>query len=262
MIFVGLDLAWSSRNNSAIAILEGNKKEAKLISFKDKILTNEEIIDFITRETKNKNTIIAIDAPLLVPNENGRRIAEDYTGHLFREYHAGAHPANRKRLSWDGEVRGERIVKLLEKKGFEHNPFLKRFEKTNKIIEVYPHPSIVVLFNLKHILRYKARPKRNYEFRWKEFEKYKKYLKNLEKANPKLKLPKEIFKKKIKGLKGKALKEFEDLLDSIICAYISYYYWCYPEKCEVLGNMKKGYIMTPVFDFMKEKLKKFKSMKK
>lgn len=65
----------------------------------------------------NNNTIVAIDAPLVVPNKKGRRIADDLVSKLFREYHAGAYPANRERLSsWTGKIRGEEIYKLLEKK--------------------------------------------------------------------------------------------------------------------------------------------------
>lgn len=105
MFFVGIDLAWSEKNGTGIAILEGNQNKAKFCCG-DILLSDEEIIDYV----KDKNAFIAIDAPLIVPNEEGRREAERVVGALFRKYNAGAHPSNRKRLSqWSGKIRGEEI---------------------------------------------------------------------------------------------------------------------------------------------------------
>ena len=256
MLFIGVDLAWSPKNGTAIAILKGNEEKAELIDYKTNVISNEEIINYIKEKVAYKNALIAIDAPLIVKNEKGRRIAEKLVGSLFRSYDAGAHPANRKRLSqWSGKVRGEEISRLLEKYGFKHDPYIKKFERTRKFFEVYPHPSMVVIFNLKKIIQYKAKPNRSYEFRLKEFRKYQTYLKQLEKKNPKLILPIEITEKKVEELRGNALKEYEDLLDSIFCAYIAYYTWFYPDKCAVLGNLNEGYILTPVFESMKDYIK-------
>jgi predicted RNase H-like nuclease len=255
MLFCGIDLAWSKKNATGITIIKGNKNQAKHIS-SEIIFSDDEIIGYLKKHISDKPAIIAIDAPLIVSNEEGRRVAEELTGMLFRKYNAGAHPANRKRLSsWDGKIRGEEISKLLEKHGFKHNPYIKKHEETRKFMEVYPHPSIVVLFNLDKILQYKAKPKRDYNFRWNEFKKYQKHLYNLKNQKPALVLPAEIIKKKVEKLKGKALKDFEDILDSILCAYLAYYAWHSPEKCEVLGDMKQGYIMTPVHEHMKDILK-------
>ena len=51
MYFVGIDLAWSTKNGSGVAILEGNKKQAKLICA-DSLMSNEEIINYIKKHTK------------------------------------------------------------------------------------------------------------------------------------------------------------------------------------------------------------------
>jgi predicted RNase H-like nuclease len=252
MKFVGIDLAWSDKNCSGITVLDGDKKGLRVVS-SDILLSDKEMIDYIREKVGKDEAIISIDAPLIVPNKKGRRLAEEVVGMLFRKYNAGAHPANRTRLSsWSGKIRGEDLTKLLEKEGFIHDPHVKKNEKTRKLMEVYPHPSIVVLFNLDMILKYKAKPKRDYEFRWREFEKYRDYLSKL----PALRLPEELMKKNIRELRAKKLKNFEDVLDSIFCAYLSFYIWEHPEKCAVLGNMKKGYIVTPIFEHMKEKLEK------
>lgn len=261
MLFIGIDLAWSEKNGTGIAIVKGDRRKAELVAAKI-VFSDKEIIDFIEKERKNQEAFIAIDAPLIVPNNSGRRIAEELVGMLFRKYNAGAHPANRQRLAqWSGKIRGEEISKLLIKNGFKHSPFVKKFEKAKKFFEVYPHPSMVVLFNLDKILQYKLKPNRDYDFRWQEFRKYQDYLSNLKNSKTRLILPEDILYKDIKNLKGNALKDYEDILDAIFCSYLAYYHWSNPEKCEVLGDMEGGYILTPIFDFMKKQLKEYKSQK-
>ena len=260
MLFVGIDLAWSEKNWSGIAILEGAKNKATL-KYATNVLSNDEIKEHIIK-IKDQDALIAIDAPLIVPNQDGRRIAEKIVGDLFRKYNAGAHPANRKRLSqWSGNIRGEEISKILEQNNFIHNPYIEQFKKQRAFFEVYPHPSMVVLFKLQKVLPYKAKPKRDYPSRWKVFKQYQSYLKELSKSSPQLILPKEITEKKVEILRGQKLKEYEDLLDSIFCAYIAYYCWTHPDKTAVLGDMKRGYILTPIFDYMYDKLKSKNSQK-
>lgn len=261
MLFVGLDLAWSERNGSGVAVLEGDAEKVKF-RCGEILYSNKEILNYLQKIIGPKPTLIAIDAPLIVPNETGRRLAEKLVGYLFSKYDAGAFPANRKRLGqWSGKVRGEEISKLLLEAGFFHNPRIKQYEEARKFFEVFPHPSMVVLFNLNRIIRYKAKPKRNYEFRWRAFEKYQRYLKKLENGSPKLILPKSLVEKKVRGLKAKALKDYEDLLDAVFCGYIAAFCWSNPQKCEVLGNMKEGYILTPIFEGMKKELTSLRSQR-
>jgi len=252
MLFIGIDLAWSTKNGSGVAIIKGNKTKAELVST-DVLFSDKDILDYVKNNVKKENALISIDAPLIVPNKEGRRLAEEIVGKLFRKYNAGAHPANRSRLSqWSGKIRGEEISKLLEKEKFKHSPDIIKFEETRKFFEVYPHPSMVVLFKLNKIIPYKAKPKRNYQFRWQAFRTYQKHLKSLENKKPPLVLPEKIINTNVRKLKGRKLKNYEDQLDAIFCAYIAYYAWVNPDKCKVLGNMKKGYILTPVFGSIKQ----------
>ena len=94
-------------------------------------VTENEIEQFVRENVGGRDAFVAIDAPLIVPNLEGRRVAEALTGQLFRKYDAGAHPANRTRLGqWsDGKIRGEEITRLLEDEGFRHNPYIDRFEE-------------------------------------------------------------------------------------------------------------------------------------
>jgi|TARA_Y100000310_G_scaffold253216_1_gene260031 predicted RNase H-like nuclease len=113
MFFVGIDLAWSTRNGPGIVILKGDKSKVNFVS--GEILHSDKvIISYIEKNVKDENAFISIDAPLIVSNLEGRRIAEVEVGRLFRKYNAGAHLANRRRLSqWTGTIRGEEISKKL-----------------------------------------------------------------------------------------------------------------------------------------------------
>lgn len=262
MLFVGLDLAWSTKNGSGIAVVDGDGKRAKLVSY-GLVYSDEEIINYISKSVGKENALIAIDAPLIVPNEKGRRIAEVIVGDLFRKYDAGAHPANRSHLaSFYGKIRGEVVSELLKKNGFAHSPYLAKHEQTRKFFEVYPHPSMVVLFGLNRIIRYKAKPNREYEDRYAAFREYQKHMAALAKADLPISLPKELTKQKMEELKAQSLKDYEDKLDGVFCAYIAYYAWANPTMCAVLGSLDEGYILTPITDSMRRQLEAPKSQKK
>ncbi len=250
MFFVGIDLAWSKKNCTGIAIIDGTAEGAELCSKPKTLSSDDDIVNYIKEIVGDNNAFIAIDAPLIVPNtDRQQRKAEQDVNRLFHKYGAVAYPSNRKRLCQmnSGKLRGEELSKLLKKENFNHNPFIiKQFEKERKFFEIYPHPSMVAIFHLREILRYKKRNKRDYEFRWSEFEKYQCCLKKLSEEIPSLKLPEEIVEKKVKGIKGKTLKKYEDILDAIFCAYVAYYYWFHPNKCKVFGDMKGGYILTSI----------------
>lgn len=256
MFFVGLDLAWSPRNNSAVSVLKGGKSAAKLVAYQPDLGSNEEIVEYIHSRVGNEPAFVAIDAPLVVPNETGSRAADKLTTSLFRAYDAGTHPANRQHLGKYGGLRGEVITKMLEERGFSHDPHVKPLVEERRVFEVYPHPAIVVLFGLKKILKYKPRESRDYAARWSEFQKFQKLLKSLGNAEPALELPKHIVSQDVTKLKAKRLKEYEDLLDSVVCAYVAHYYWRWGGgKCAVLGTLQDGYIVTPVFDWQAKQLK-------
>jgi predicted RNase H-like nuclease len=246
MFFIGIDLAWSEKNSSGVAVIEGQKDRARFICGASDIQRTSDILEFILIQIKDNPALIAIDASLIVNNETGERKVETQLKKTFAAYHAVPYPSNRnlfQRLY--GGIRGEQISKMLEKKGFQHNPYIKKFEESKKFFEVFPHSAMVVIFNLKEILKYKPKKNRSYHLRWQEFETYQSCLKNLENREPSLNLPHDIINANVRALKGKTLKQYEDLLDAIVCAYIAYYYWYEPGTCSVIGDLKDGYIVTP-----------------
>jgi len=253
--FIGLDLAWASRNNTAAAVIDykpGN--EAGIVTnWLARLGTNAEILDFIGNVTYDSSMLIAIDAPLAVPNQSGARGCDLELSKVFRRYEAGTHPANRTNLGRygtpPGDIRGETLARLLaERFGLIHSPFLEAQKPAHQFFECYPHPAMIVLFGLNKTLKYKRKLRGQDNDRLAAYAEYQNYLANLAQAQPRLIIPTEILSQDTGAIRGKALKQYEDLLDAVMCAYIAFYYWWWgAEKCRVFGNVAEGHIVTPFF---------------
>jgi predicted RNase H-like nuclease len=125
--FVGIDLAWSKRNDTGLCIIsleKNNLKHTACSILKDL----DDIVAIITQTVLDNPCIIGIDAPLTVKNDEGRRDAEHELQKRYYKSHAVAHPANRNRLGlWNqGVPRGEELVRSLESFGFEENPHIQK----------------------------------------------------------------------------------------------------------------------------------------
>ena len=253
MYFVGVDLAWSDRNTTAVAVAEGDGQEASPLHCKSDLGSDQDIADFIDQCVGSAPAVVAIDAPLKVPNEIGPRPVDRRITEVFGQFEAGAYPANRSRLG--GGVRGESMVQHLLKRGFAHSPRVQQCDKRRIVFEVYPHPAMVSLFHLNKTLKYKTRRGRSYERRYEEYKRYQEYLRDLANSEPKLASDEEVLGKEVSGLRGKGLKTYEDLLDAIFCAYVAYYVWYWgPERYEIFGDEHHGYILVPMTPWMRAQL--------
>ncbi len=239
--FIGVDLAWSSKRKTGVASGVGNE-EGMIVKEVSLLKEDGEIVDFIKNRCKKGHVFVAIDAPLIVPNERGKRRAEEEIQKVFHREKAVAHPSNRKRLiSTCGRIRGEDLVNMLKSIGMEHSPFIKRFERAKKFFEVFPHPAIVKIFGLNEIIKYKQKKGRDKEFLERELERYKHLLLSLKDARPPMYIREHILER----IENLGRKDKEDVLDAIMCSYIAYYCWYNPERCTLFGNMEEGYILTP-----------------
>ncbi|MDZ4742230.1 MAG: DUF429 domain-containing protein [Verrucomicrobiota bacterium] len=247
MKFIGLDLAWSLKNPSAICTLEWDGARANCTGFVPDIGSNEEIAAYIREEfSQGQQGIIAIDAPLIVPNQSGSRNAEKLLNKDFRKCHAGAHPSNRQRLcKWGGgKLRAEEILENLKPLGFSSDPeWEPHTRKLRRVIEVFPHAANVTLFNLPLIFEYKSRPHRSRDFILGEFKRFREAISSLENAHPPATFPKNILLAPLSKLRGKELKKHEDTLDAFICAYTALHAWIYQPR--IYGDLKEGYILVP-----------------
>ncbi len=241
MTLIGLDLAWSSANPSAAVALVWDGRQAHPSLWADRLFSDEEILGFIGKVAPTGPALLAVDAPLLVPNENGTRPCDRELSRFYRKAKAMAYPANRRRVT-----RGEELLVALARLGFSHRAEVEAKKPARQVVEVFPHPAMVELFGLPEILRYKARPGRSLEFRWQELSRYRELLGSLGHAEPAMEAE-EILALSPQGLRGKSLKALEDLLDALFCAYIALHVWYWgPRGYRLFGDEKTGYILVPV----------------
>ncbi len=255
MVFIGIDLAWSPRNLSGVAVIDGDTTGGKFIDNK-LIKDDSQIIEYIKDQAAERPALVLIDAPLRVPNDSGRRPAEAELGKAFRAYEAAAHPANRKLLAINKkvppgqeQVRGEMLVAALAKRGFVHYPTVQAGVATRQVIEVFPHPAMVAIFRLQRTLKYKARSKRkrSLAYRLAEWQCYQQQLCNLAQANPALTGHESFVTADVSAMRECDRKEYEDQVDALFCAYIGLYAYRWGmARCRVFGTLDEGYIFTPV----------------
>lgn len=251
--FIGLDLAWSARNTTGAVVLEAESQPAQCTYYSNCLGDDHEVVSFIRRAAGDGPAIVAVDAPLIVPNEEGSRPVDSLITKLFGPFEAGCYPANRNLPG--GCTRGEQIVASLAADNFVQNPYLRKRAPIRTIFEVYPHPAMLALFDLCRTLKYKARNHRTVESRRSELGKLQTHLANLQHHRPAMFLPEPIIDKDLRALRGRALKHHEDLLDAAVCAYIAYHAWYWgPTGYQVYGDTAHGYILVPMTHWIRQLL--------
>jgi len=241
MDFIGIDLAWSAKNPSGLALLNWDGKKAWL-SDTATLVSDEKILSWVQSHSPS-HACIAIDAPIIAPNPPGTtREADKGLAADFARFHARTYPANKQRAKRAITLSGK-----LRELGFNPDPFFATGSPVRSQIEVYPHSAMVVLFSLPRIIKYKKGPvsERAKGLRILQRE-MAKHLPLLDPPVDRISLLKVCRVPPGEG-GARALKELEDILDAVICAYTGLYFWRWgKEKCRVYGSVESGYIVTPI----------------
>lgn len=245
-VVVGIDLAWSPRNRTGIAVAvpceDGYVVESATIARDD-----DEIVDQIARATGQRAALVAVDAPLRVPNEVGRRRCERELSADYAARHAGTHSSNRTLFARYGGVRGERLAARLAGFGFVVGDG-SRLEKDSRcVVEVYPHPALVNLLNLSLALKYKRKPGRSAAVRAEAWGILKAGLRRFARATPALSGLDALLQEDDAETTGLASKSYEDRIDAVVCAYIGVHalHWG-TRGCRIYGSTEEGSILVPV----------------
>ncbi len=241
MKFIGVDFGWSSGASGLCGLVwrNGNLEILDITT----VWEIKDILAWIDRwVAPTAPALIAVDAPTIINNQTGMRLADKLTHKYFGRYHAGCYPAN---LGLKFADRTVGFGKSLLAKNFQHAPTIKPKQLGRYQIEVFPHPATINLFALERIVKYK---KGNIADRRRELNKLRVYIINiLPQLEPGLSL---ATLKQIPVIApqqtGKELKAIEDRLDSLLCAYVAAHWWYWGEsKNMVLGNLDNGYIIIP-----------------
>lgn len=243
--FVGVELAWRrERKHTRIVILRGNAEGARLIFCSDGIASLEDAAEVVARRA-TANTVVAIDAPLIIANRRGRRPCEREVGDRFGRFHVARRASN---LTRHPDPAGARFVELLEWEGFAHDPRLDeaKLRAGRWLFEVYPHPAQVVLFELERIGKYKTR---RLEEKRSGVRELQRHLRSLVHTVPRLEVTAELEQllgRDVGQLRGRDIAHYEDSLDALFCSYLALHYWRWGgERSEMVGDLASGYIILP-----------------
>ncbi len=243
--FIGIDMAWKiDGNHSGIAIMEGDSEQVRLTMLSADITSMAGVVDFVADHAAT-DAVVAIDAPLVVRNATGQRDCERLITSHFGRFHAGCHPSN---LGHPHTAIGGRVVSELVKRGFEHAFAIGEAKGRGGrwVFEVYPHPAMVRLFGLNRIIRYK---KGRVSEKRDGLAVLRQHLLNLADGSNGLVQSPELtgaLARDLSGLRGEALKGYEDTLDAIFCAYLAWHCWRWgAERNEMFGTLADGYIVVP-----------------
>ena len=241
---IGVDWAWSDRHESGVAIL---RWDGAALTFQaaEAITTLEEIAARI--RALDGSWCIAIDAPLIVRNQSGRRPVDGLISARYHRFHAGAYPANLRLLG--GKVRGGDLVRQLQGDGLRMAGGPERAAQVADrwAFETYPHAEMVEVFGLPRIFKYKrGRVAAKRKGLLALMQCFRERFPDLE---PPLALSaplRDLLSTDPDLLRGRALKRHEDLLDAVFCAYLAAYAWYWGSaRSRVLGDQSSGEVILP-----------------
>lgn len=240
MKFIGIDLAWTYKNETGLCVLDASGQVEYLDS---KVYSNKEILDVI-KQHYTEHLTIAIDAPLVVPNEGGSRGAE---GEMMRATINGqrlrAFNANRNYFTKVfGDIRGETLMHMIQN---EISGIQIGFNKTeSSIVETFPTGIISGLFPEIAPVKYKRKPKTAFDETMTEMGRL---LTRFNKIEHEEKIISGLVSRIDHEVTGKkSHKHLEDKVDAFLCAFAMYsiYKGCASE--EMFGTVDRGFIVIPV----------------
>lgn len=104
MYFVGVDLAWAGRNPTGVAAVDADGCLVGVGAARDDASVLAALRPYVVGDC-----LVAFDAPLVVANRTGQRPAEAALNRDFRQFEAGAYPANTEKPEFADVPRAARL---------------------------------------------------------------------------------------------------------------------------------------------------------
>jgi predicted RNase H-like nuclease len=233
---LGVDLAWhSDKNNTGLAsgvLLNG---VLRLQTIEVGLFPVEHLLQHLSSLTSLSG--LAIDASLIMPNQQGQRRCEKALSSAYGSRGAACHASNTTLYPNADSVT---LSRQLVRQGFQH------LGRKKWQIECYPHPAMIEMFRLDRRLAYKKGQVAERRVGQKRLAELIQRLV----ISPVLRLEinsdlQSYFDpQQIDQLKGRSLKSNEDALDAVICLYIAGLY-AMSTPGEIYGDLNEGYIWVP-----------------
>ena len=172
--FIGLDLAWTTKNESGICWLEGDSREnLRCTRLEAAVRDTDELAQEVAAASP---AVVTIDAPLLYTKD---RWAEREIARQFGRYKASAHQSHY--AVRQGYTAGIDLGIALAARGFLLEPslLLSGALAAQSAVEVFPHTIHVRLFGLEERIPYKPGRGRSVEQRQGAMQEYQSHLRRL-----------------------------------------------------------------------------------
>ncbi|MFC3901235.1 DUF429 domain-containing protein [Aliicoccus persicus] len=234
MRYIGIDLAWTIKNETGICVLD---EYGNILLLSAEVYSNDEIINII-QDFYQYPTIVAIDAPIVVPNETGSRPAESALArdrihnHRIRAFHCSRSYLTKQY----GSIRAEKIAQsLIDAMNFK----IGYFEGEDCVVETFPTGIIAGLFPEHAPFKYKIKKGVNTQLAGEELIRLTSLfeengLLNDLAINTKLKYSRTLH------------KHLEDQIDAFLCAYTGYSLQYKGTKVLIYGDYSNGFILLPL----------------
>lgn len=233
---VGIDLAWGATARTGVAAVDASGRLLRSAT----VVTDEEL-DAWLAGLDGPLGVVAVDAPLEVPNETGARGCERELTSAYGRYGCGCHVANRSR-PWFDPPRGEVLAR---RHGWSLDPTADGAAGT-RAVEVYPHAALIGLFGLGRVLPYKAKARRDLATRQQAFTR----LVGLLEQVPELGLAGHPdWDEQVAAVRSATrpvdLERLEDRLDAVLCAHLAWRWATRPGDLHVYGRPGEGAVVAP-----------------
>lgn len=241
--FIGLDLAWGQRKPTGVAVVDGGGRLVHLVTVSD-----DASIRAALKPYADDPCLVGIDAPLIVANPTGQRPAEKALNADFGRFQASVHPTNTGRPEFAESPRGARLADALE---LDIDP---ASTAQRRAIEVFPQAATVALFRLGRTLKYRSKPGRGIVQLRSEMLRLMDHIEGLSLANPYLRVADspawiELRDTVEKATQKSELRQVEDRIDALLCAYVALFAYYRPDDVTTYGDALTGYIVTPTLPF-------------
>ena len=243
--FIGLDLAWTARNETGVCWFEGETPADLTCTRIGACVRGAESLSDELAALEG-SVIVTIDAPVLYTPQ---RWAEREVARRFGRYKASPHQAHYAVKK--GFTAGIDLGAALKARGFTLDPAtLLGGERGERVaVEVYPHTIHVRLFDLAERIPYKAKAGRSVGFRQDAIRSYQGHLRTLiRNETPRVldnpHVERALSPETAATARGAALKRLDDTLDGLTCALAAWLAWHAPSDWEMIGDLN-GYIIAP-----------------
>ena len=243
MIFIGIDLAWTYKNETGLCVMNDS---GSVLRHEAAVFSNEALVEIIMNY-ESEEVCVGIDAAVIVNNVNGSRKAEGlmmrdrFHGHSIQAFNSNRHYL----LKTFGDIRGEEIYKLLKVVEASTKVTNVFGNCRVRVMEVFPTGVSVGMFPELYPLKYKIKSKVPFDVTKRDMSKILEQLHQIENRHIVSGLSKNLYSE-IDLMSKKQYKHLEDQLDAFLCAYGMFMVYKNLAEQRIYGDELDGFMMVPV----------------